>query len=110
MLEEAVLGAALPVSPGIAVAQSTREQWRSIAGGLNWGIWLAFAFELVLMLAIVLDRWRWLRTHPLEVVVVLLTPPFAPSRLQAVRALRLLRLIRVLRVARFARQLSSLDG
>ena len=61
------------------------------------------------MLAVVPDRWRWLRGHPLEVAIVLLTPPFMPSSLQAFRALRLLRLLRLVRAVRIARRLFSLD-
>ena len=86
------------------------EPWRTIAGILNWAIWIAFAVELVVMLAVVPDRWRWLRSHPLEVVIVLLTPPFLPSSLQALRALRVLRLLRLLRLAQLARRTFSLDG
>ena len=44
------------------------------------------------MLAVVPDRGRWLRDHPLEVAIVVLTPPFLPASLQAARAFRLLRL------------------
>jgi voltage-gated potassium channel len=106
-----MLVAALLVIPVIAVEQSdAREPWQSIAGGLNWAIWVAFAVELVVMLAIVPDRWRWLRSHPLEVVIVLLTPPFLPSSLQALRALRVLRVLRLLRLAQVARRTFSLDG
>ena len=110
-LELPMLIAALLVIPVIAVEQSSiGEPWRSIAGGLNWAIWVAFAVELVVMLAVVPNRWRWLRSHPLEVVVVLLTPPFLPSSLQALRALRVLRLLRLLRLAQVARRAFSLDG
>ena len=106
-----MLVAALLVIPVIAVEQSdTGEPWRTIAGVLNWAIWTAFAIELVVMLAVVPDRWRWLRSHPLEVVIVLLTPPFLPSSLQALRALRVLRLLRLLRLAQLARKTFSLDG
>jgi len=46
----------------------------------------------------------------LEVVIVVLTPPFLPSSLQALRALRVLRLLRLLRLAQLARRTFSLDG
>jgi voltage-gated potassium channel len=106
-----MLVAALLVIPVIAVEQSEAgEPWRSIAAGLNWAIWVAFGVELIVMLVVVPDRWRWLRSHPLEVVIVLLTPPFLPSSLQALRSLRVLRLLRLLRVARLAKRAFSLDG
>jgi len=109
--EVPMLIAALLVIPVIVVEQSdVGEPWRTIAGVLNWAIWIAFAVEFVVMLAVVPDRWRWLRSHPLEVVIVLLTPPFLPSSLQALRALRVLRLLRLLRLAQLARRTFSLDG
>jgi hypothetical protein len=47
------------------------------------------------MLWVAPDRWRWVREHPLEVIVVVLTPPFLLPALQPVRLLRLLRLLRL---------------
>jgi hypothetical protein len=35
------------------------------------------------MLSVVPDRRRWRREHPVEVVSVVLTPPFLPSKLAA---------------------------
>lgn len=62
------------------------------------------------MLAVVRKRRRWLLEHPLEVAIVVLTPPFLPACLQAARVLRLLRLVRLLRLARLARATFSLVG
>ena len=86
------------------------DPWRTVAVVANWAILLVFALELVVMLIVVRDRWRWLRTHPLEVAVVVLTPPFLPASLQAARVLRLLRLLRLLPAIRIARRLFSLQG
>lgn len=76
----------------------------------SWAIWIVFALELVVMLIVVGGRWRWLRTHPLEVAIVELTPPFLPASLQAARVLRLLRLLRLLPAIRIARRVFSLEG
>jgi voltage-gated potassium channel len=106
-----ILVAALLVIPVIAIEQSNAgDPWRTIAAVANWAIWIAFAIELAVMLAVVPNRMRWLRDHPLEVVVVVLTPPFLPASLQAARALRLLRLFRLLRVVQLARRVFSLEG
>jgi voltage-gated potassium channel len=111
LFEIPILVAALLVIPVIAIEQArTDDPWRSIAAVLNWAIWIAFAAELVVMLAVVPNRWRWLRDHPLEVVIVVLTPPFLPASLQAVRALRLLRVLRLLRLLGIARRVFSLEG
>ena len=109
-----LLIAALLVIPTIVVEQSeVAAPWSTIAAALNWVIWLAFLAEAVTMLMVVPSRSTWLRKHPVEVVIVVLTPPFLPALLQGLRVARLLRLARVLRVARVAtssKRLFTLDG
>jgi len=103
--------AALLMIPVIAIEQSDAEpSLRAIAEVLNWAIWLAFVVELVTMLRVVPNKRRWLREHPLEVAIVLVTPPFLPASLEAARVFRLLRLIVLLRAAFIARRLFSLEG
>jgi voltage-gated potassium channel len=100
--------AALLVVPVIVVEQSTSDRTLRIgAEVVNWGIWLVFAAELVAILRVTDHRLRWLVEHPLEPLVVLLTPPFLPASLQAARVLRLLRLLRLLRIAQVARRMTS---
>ena len=102
---------ALLMIPVIAIQQSdASEELRVIADVLNWTIWLAFVAELVVMLMVVPNKRRWLREHPLEVAIVLVTPPFLPPSLEAARIFRLLRLIVLLRAAFIARRLFSLEG
>ncbi len=76
----------------------------------NWVIWTAFLIELLVMLAVVPSRRAWLRQHPIEVVVVVLTPLFVVSAVQGVRVLRALRLLRLVRVAPLARTMFSVSG
>jgi voltage-gated potassium channel len=110
-LEWPLLVAALLTIPAIAIEQSSAgEPWNSIATALNWLTWSAFLGELVVMLAVVEDRGRWLRSHPLEVAIVVLTPPFLPASLQAARVFRLLRLLRLARAALLMRRLLSTEG
>jgi voltage-gated potassium channel len=61
-------------------------------------------------LALVDDRYRWLREHPIELVVVILTPPLLPPGLQSLRVIRLLRLLRLLKLAQLSRRVFSLQG
>jgi voltage-gated potassium channel len=110
-LEVPMLVAAPLVVPALAIELSdVRQPWDTIAVVLNWGTWIAFAAELVVMLAVVPDRRRWLRDHPLGVAIVVLTPPFLPASLQAARVFRLLRLLPLLRVGVIARRLLSAEG
>lgn len=110
-LERPLLVAALLTIPAIAIEQSDAgEPWDTFATVLNWIIWTAFLLEAVLMLRAVDDRWRWIRDHPLEVAIVLLTPPFLPASMQAARIFRLFRLLRLLKLAKLIRRLFSTEG
>jgi voltage-gated potassium channel len=112
VFEVPVLVAALLVIPVVIIESSSSisDSWKDVASVTNWVIWLVFAAELIAFLVVTENRWHWLRTHPLEVVIVVLTPPFLPSSLQSLRALRLLRLVRLLRLAKLGRDAFSLQG
>jgi hypothetical protein len=69
-----VIGALLVIPILVAERTSPGEPWETLAAVGNWLIWLLFLAEVVVMLAVVPDRWRWLRAHPLEVAIVVLTP------------------------------------
>ena len=103
-----MLVAALLVVPAIAIEQSEATgALNTVAVVINWATWLAFVAEAVLMLSVVDNRWRWLRDHPLEVAIVVVTPPFLPPSLQAARVFRLLPL---LRAGFLARRLLPTEG
>jgi voltage-gated potassium channel len=106
-----IVVAALCVIPVIFLEQTDAgEPWTTLATVANWIIWTLFLAEVVVMLAVVPDRRRWLREHPLELAIVVLTPPFLPASLQALRVFRLLRLLRLIAVVRYARRLFTLNG
>ncbi len=107
-----MLLAALLVIPVLIIEQSPHASHglRVVSAVLNWAIWLTFASELVTMLAVVPSRRTWLREHPLEVVIVVLTPPFLPASLQAARLLRLVRVLRLVQIVLIGRRLFSVEG
>jgi len=110
-LEYPLLVAALLTIPALVIEESSlSDTWNTVASVLDWTIWLAFLGELVAMLAVVDSRSAWLREHPLEVVIVVLTPPFVPAGLQAARVFRLLRILRLARVAVMTRRLLSTEA
>ncbi len=110
-LELPLLGFALLTIPAIALdAPGVEQPWHGIGVGLNWAIWLAFIAEIVIMLSVVPDRRRWLREHPLDLAIVVLTPPFLPAALQSARLFRLLRLLRLVRAGTLARRAFSTEG
>jgi voltage-gated potassium channel len=107
----AIVAALLVVPVVVIEASSTvNRPWMTIAMIVNWAIWFVVAAELIAYMVVAENRWRWLREHPLEAVIVTLTPPFLPSSLQAIRAFRLLRVLRLLRLAKIGRQLFSAQG
>lgn len=106
-----LLVAALLVIPLLVIEESPHGRTlRQLAAALNWTIWVAFATELVVMLLVSPKPWRWLRRNPLDLAIVLLTPPLLPAGLQALRLFRLLRLLRLALVVKQSRRLFSPDG
>lgn len=106
-----LLVAALLTIPALLLQQGhLGEPWNTIGDIADWAIWLMFALELVVMLTVVPCRRTWLREHPLEVAIVLLTPPVLFTALQSIRVLRALRLLRLFRFAPLARRVFSMEG
>jgi len=110
-LNTPMLIAAALTLPMVAISEShPGGALEDVARALNWVTWIAFAVELVVMLAVVPDRRSWLRHHPLDAIIVVFTPPLLPAGLQSLRVLRLLRLVRLLRLAQLSREVFSLEG
>jgi voltage-gated potassium channel len=110
-LNTPMLIAAALTLPMVAISEShPGGLLEDVARILNWVTWLAFLVELVVMLAVVPNRRKWLRHHPLDPFIVFFTPPVLPPGLQGLRVLRLLRLVRLLRLAQLSREVFSLEG
>jgi len=106
-----MLVAAALTLPMVAIAEShPGGLLEDVAIALNWIAWTAFLVELVVMLAVVPERRVWLRHHPLDLIIVVFTPPLLPPGLQGLRVLRMLRLLRLLRLAQLSREVFSLQG
>ena len=106
-----VLIAASLVIPVIALEESSWSgQWHTATTVANWLIWLTFTAELVTMLIVAPHKRRWAVHHPLEVLVVVLAPPFGWPGLQSIRLIRLLRLVRLLRLAQQLHRVFTPEG
>jgi voltage-gated potassium channel len=106
-----VIVAALATIPLLIFSGQRLDQpWSTIVDVADALAWAVFAVELVVMLIVVPNRWAWLRTHPLEVAVVLLTPPFLDVAIQSLRVLRVLPLLRLARLGPAMRTMFSLQG
>jgi voltage-gated potassium channel len=103
--------AALLAIPTIVVQESNfGKSWEILASVLDWGIWAMFAANLVIMLVLVPDRRRWLIQNPLDVLIVVLTPPFLPVTMKLARVLPIVRLLWLMVVANRLRNVFSLQG
>ena len=103
--------AALLAIPLIIVQESDFGGfWTPIAAVLDWLVWGVFAANLVVMLAVVPNRKRWLLDNPLDVLIVVLTPPFLPTTMKIARVLPVVRLVWLLLLAHRMRGLFSLEG
>jgi voltage-gated potassium channel len=110
-LNTPMLVAAALTLPMVAITEShPGGRLEDVAIVLNWVTWIAFAVELVVMLAVVPERRVWLRHHPLDLIILVFTPPLLPAALQSLRVLRMLRLLRLLRLAQLSREVFSLQG
>jgi voltage-gated potassium channel len=103
--------AAVLAIPTIVVQESDfGRTWEAVAAVLDWCIWAMFAANLAIMLSVVPDRRRWLADNPLDVLIVVLTPPFLPATLKLARVLPVVRLVWLMVVAHRLRNVFSLEG
>ena len=103
--------AALLAIPTIIVQESELGGiWEVLATVLDWCIWAMFAANLLIMLSIVPDRRRWLINNPLDVLIVVFTPPLLPATMKLARVLPVVRLVWLVVVANRLRHVFSLEG
>jgi voltage-gated potassium channel len=110
-LEVPLIIAALLAIPTIIVQESNfGSSWQALATVLDWCIWGVFAANLLIMLAVVPDRRRWLIANPMDILIVVLTPPFLPTTLKLARVLPIVRLFWLVVVTHRVRKVFSLQG
>lgn len=103
--------AALLAIPTIIVQESALGGfWDILAAVSDWCIWAMFAANLAIMLSIVPDRRRWLIENPLDVLIVVFTPPFLPATMKLARVLPVVRLVWLVAIAHRLRKVVSLQG
>jgi voltage-gated potassium channel len=106
-----MIAATVLVIPDLVLEeQPLRGSWHLTAQIGDWLIWLVFLVEAASILLFAADWRSWLRSYPLAVAMLILTPPFAPAAVQGLRAFRLLRLLRVARGFQLLSHLLTLDG
>jgi voltage-gated potassium channel len=103
--------AALLAIPTIIVQESDLGRaWEVLGAAMDWLIWAVFAANLAIMLAVVPNRRRWLVHNPLDLLIVVLTPPFLPVTFKLARVLPVVRLLWLVIIAHRLRNVFSLQG
>jgi voltage-gated potassium channel len=81
-----ILGLVFIISTLLPLARPLARQTQDLLEAINWFLWAAFAIDYVVRLWLALDRRHFVKTHILDLIIVLV-PPF--------RLLRLVRLVSV---------------
>lgn len=103
----AVIAALLSV-PTVLMQISENHLVHSAGNTLHIFIWLFFVLESTVLVSLAADNWVWIRSHKLELTIVLGTAPmfsFVGEKGLAYGLVPLLLLSRVLRILRFAKLL-----
>ena len=93
----------------VLIIEYTQQNLNSLAIYLNWGIWLVFLLEYTILLYFVEDKIDFIKTHKLEVFIIIFSFPIVPEGLASSGFLRFARLPRLLNSLRFFR-LAALLG
>ena len=111
LLEIPMIVAAVLTLPFLLLQDDERRgTWHEVGSIGSYVVWAAFVAEATIMLAVVRSRRKWLLDHPLDLAIIVLTPPFLFTTIQGLRVLRTLRLLRLFRVTRFVKRLFTPDG
>lgn len=105
-----VIAAAILAIPGVFLGVSRLpEPWPTLGVVLHRTVWLVFAGEVLVMLAVTQDRARWLRRHKLALFIVVVSSPLLPAlallgrSLQGAASLNLLKLAKLTKLAKAAK-------
>ncbi len=103
-LRAPVLAAAFAVLPLVALSLThPHGTWHTVETAGHWIVWLTFAVEVAIMLAVVRDRPAWIRGHRFELLVVAVSSPVVPLALALAPALRLLIVAKLFKTLKLAK-------
>jgi hypothetical protein len=96
--EPVILVATLAMIPVLIIEYDTTSAgWHTFAVAANWVIWAVFAAELAFVLWVAPRKRAALRSHWLDVAIVIVTAPLYGRLLSSLRLVRLARLMRLVR-------------
>lgn len=103
----AVIAALLSI-PAVLLQTSENYPTKTIGNALNVFIWLFFASEFIVLVKFATKKWVWIKSHKLELIIVLGTAPvfsLVGEKGVILGVAPLLMIFRLLRILRFAKLL-----
>ena len=93
----------------VLIIEYTQQTLSSVALYLNWGIWIVFLLEYVILFYFADDKLKFVKSHKIELVIVIFSFPIVPEGLESSGFLRFARLPRLLNGLRFFRLAALLN-
>jgi voltage-gated potassium channel len=87
----------------VLIIEYSQQSLDSVALYLNWGIWLVFLMEYVVLFYFADDKIKFIKSHKIELIIVIFSFPIVPEGLASTGFLRFARLPRLLNALRFFR-------
>lgn len=67
----------------VLIIEYAEQSLDSVALFLNWGIWIVFLLEYIILLYFAEDKLEYIKTHKIELIIVLFSFPIVPEGLQS---------------------------
>jgi len=93
----------------VLIIEYSSQSLDSVALFLNWGIWAVFLLEYTILFYFAENKIEYIKTHKIELFIVIFSFPIVPEGLESTGFLRFARLPRLLNALRFFR-LAALLG
>jgi len=87
----------------VLIIEYSQQSLDSVALYLNWGIWVVFLLEYVVLFYFADDKIKFIKSHKIELIIVIFSFPIVPEGLASTGFLRFARLPRLLNALRFFR-------
>ena len=93
----------------VLVIEYTQQTLEPVALYLNWGIWTVFLVEYVVLFYFSENKIDFIKSHKIELIIVIFSFPIVPEGLESSGFLRFARLPRLLNALRFFRLAALLN-
>ncbi len=93
----------------VLVIEYTQQTLEPVALYLNWGIWMVFLVEYVVLFYFSKNKIEFIKSHKIELIIIIFSFPIVPEGLESSGFLRFARLPRLLNGLRFFRLAALLN-